>query len=103
MLVRPPISTSSVPPVPYTVLFRAIRVRRGEILEDTLSLHGLLINAVVNPVTVSGIEQRGQGGVSGVVVEASASARLVADALQQRTFDLEVARDRKSTRLNSSH
>src|SRR3546814_11958045 len=93
MIRRPPRSTRTDTLFPYTTLFRS-RVRRVELDEPVQRVHRL--GVVVGLVERIRRHQLGLRRPDRVGV-------LALDLVEQRGGLLELALDRKSTRLNSSH
>src|SRR5947208_7785014 len=86
MMRRPP----RAPLFPYTTLFRSVDMR---------------INQARNDGAAAEVDQarRGAGQLDDLVRGAGRDNRLTADRHRLRDRGLRIERDRKSTRLNSSH
>src|SRR3546814_16023024 len=103
MIRRPPMSTTTDTPFPYTPLFRSglcrppvlLRHRRGTGWRGTdPARHGSVLEPREEPV-----DDEGEGGDE----ECAPDDHLEATQLQPPDDVLSDANDRKSTRLNSSH
>src|SRR3546814_17871305 len=98
MILRPPRSTRTDTLFPYTTLFRAGGLRgywSGCVRRTELGKPAALATAIGSP--------HSEPKVRGPEIGGSRQARLRWDRDFQKGLFHEVARDRKSTRLNSSH
>src|SRR3546814_17607554 len=93
----PPYSTRTDTLFPYTTLFRAQRVEEGDIMAKLDPVDADAERALAASQLAAARSQI--GGVQAQLHEAEVDAKRLATLVGQRL----VSKDRKSTRLNSSH
>src|SRR3546814_13839277 len=93
MIPRPPRSTRTDPPCPYTTLFLSARMQFAEIAKHVL-------RAELNGAGAAGMEPARRAGHDLQLVGGDAERRKQREGVRLGIKRIE---DRKSTRLNSSH